>query len=103
MGFWGRVFSRDDIGSKRGSAFPIGLDLQFDASMREVLAQSEAASGEVVFSPQLFKKSDIPNDLADCRLDAKCLMKFGQLATRAKLRFTQALGALDRQQEGGEE
>ena len=100
---WTRVFSRDDIGRKRAAAYPIGLDLQFDASMQEVLMQNQDAAGQVAFSPQLFEKGDIPADVAESRLGTEELMMFGQLATRAKMRFTQALQALGGQQADGDE
>ena len=34
---WTRVFSRADINSQRAAIFPMGPDLHFDKSMRDIL------------------------------------------------------------------
>ena len=63
--------------------------------MREVLLQNEQFPGEIVFSPLLYKKKDIPRNIEESRLDIEALIEFGKLATRAKKRFNLALETLD--------
>ena len=42
--------------------------------MREVLLQNEDFPGEIVFSPQLYNKKDIPTDIDDARLTTEALI-----------------------------
>ena len=44
-------------------------------------------TGEIVFSPQLFKASDMADDLAQKQLSSQELLELGKTATQAKARF----------------
>ena len=57
---WTRVFSRDDINEQRAGLFPMGPDLLFDKSTRDMLAQQQESTGEILFSPLNFRKQDLP-------------------------------------------
>ena len=84
---WSRVFSRADINSQRASIYPLGPDLSYDKSIRDVMHQTGASSGEILFSPLNFRKVDIPSSTDTCKLSMATLMHYGKLATRVKAKF----------------
>ena len=67
----------------------------FDRSIRDMLSQSEADSGAILFSPLNFTRQDLPTSLVSCQLDPQTLMHFGKLASRAKDRFTASIKRLE--------
>ena len=44
--------------------YPLGPDLIYDSSLRDSIGELSELTGEVVFSPFMFKAKDIVNDLA---------------------------------------
>ena len=85
---WTRVFSRDGSRGKLVGIYPLGPDLQYDKSFRDMLSQLEATAGEVVFSPFKFRKEDFNSNLHENRLPLKDLLEYGKMATKAKAHFT---------------
>ena len=53
---WTRVFSRSSLGNGRAAIYPLGPDLLYDRSLRDVMSQNEACSGEILFSPLSFRR-----------------------------------------------
>ena len=54
---------------------PMGPDLIFDVSLRATMSQMTELTGEVVFSPFMFKVVDLPVDLESGKLPESELLK----------------------------
>ena len=60
---WTRVFSIKRHDTMQRPLFPLAPDLNYDASMRDILSQSESYPGEILFSPLRFTAADLPSCL----------------------------------------
>ena len=69
------------------AVFEIGPDLLFDRSLRDSHANVERPTGEVLFSPRIFRAQDLAGGLSAHRLEQDELISLGHLATEAKERF----------------
>ena len=61
--------------------YPLGQDLIFDRSVREAMNTLDELPGTVVFSPRLFKASDLQGSLAQHQLSPEKLVEYGLTAT----------------------
>ena len=84
---WTGVITRDVPDGKTISIRPIGPELIFDSSIRKSMEDLLEHRGNVLFSPILVKKDELPNDLESGRLSLAELVEFGHTATKAKARF----------------
>ena len=87
---WTRVLSRDDIGDKLPPEHRHGEDLIADQALRDRLAEMHEGSGEVVFSPMMFRKEDLAGDLEASALQEGDLHGLAQMATVIRRRFAAA-------------
>ena len=87
---WTRVLSRDDIGDKLPPEHRHGEDLIADQALRDRLAEMHEGSGEVVFSPMMFRKEDLAGDLEASALKEGDLHGLAQMATVIRRRFAAA-------------
>ena len=85
---WTRVFARSDITNIQIAVHALGPDLIYDRAFRESAQKSDSVKGEVVFSPKLFKASDLNKELSECEISMSNLIGLGEIATLAKLRFS---------------
>ena len=58
--------------------------------MREALSQVSDYTGEILFSPQNFKASDLPNTLEEGKLEEQTLMELAVTATEITKAFRDA-------------
>ena len=66
----------------------LGPDLIFDRSIRDSMAENVEFRGKVIFSPKLFKASDLDLILVQQEVPLDFLFRWGKVATEAKMRFT---------------
>ena len=74
---WTRVFSRDGSKGKRVAIHLLGPDLIYDKSIRASLSLVSDFTGEVLFSPFLYKANDLSSDLAQSELPLDELISLG--------------------------
>ena len=84
---WTRVFTRDLGKNLQPGIYQIGPDLIYDRSIRNSMSELAEVTGEVVFSPMVFKKTDVSGDLDSHRISSEQLLGLGQVSTSAKARF----------------
>lgn len=81
---WTRVFAVDRRNDRLPGIYPIGADLIYDRSVRDTLTDFADVTGEVIFSPFMFKKADVSGRLEDFAIPCKKLLAYGQVTTNAR-------------------
>ena len=87
---WTRIFSSKDAVDKQVALHELGPDQRYDTALREALSQVGDYSGEILFSPQNFKASDLPNTLEEGKLEEQTLMELAVTATEITKAFRDA-------------
>ena len=107
---WTRIFGSKDAADKQVALHELGPDQRYDTAVREALSQVSDYTGEILFSPQNFKASDLPSTLEEGKLEERALMELAVTATEitkafrdaeTKLADTEVNGEL-KEEKGGE-
>ena len=87
----------------------LGPDQRYDTAVREALSEVADYTGEILFSPQNFKASDLPSTLEEGKLEEHALMELAVTATEitkafcdveAKVAFAGVNGELEEEKAG---
>ena len=84
---WTRVFSCKDAVDQQVALHELGPDLRYAAAMREALSQVDECTGEILFSPQLYKASDLASTLEQAKLEEHTLIELAVTATEITKAF----------------
>ena len=78
---WTRVFSCKDAVDQQVALHELGPDQRYNTAVREALCQVSDYTGEILFSPQNFKASDLPNTLEEGKLEERAIIELAITAT----------------------
>ena len=84
---WTRIFGCKDAVDQQVALHELGPDQRYDSAMREALSQVEDYTGDILFSPQLFKAKDLPSTLEEGKLEERALMELAVTATEITKAF----------------
>ena len=62
--------------------------MAYDKAIRDTLTQESESNGAILFSPMMFKVTDLSGGLEKNEIGLRDLMDLGKTATRIKKRFS---------------
>ena len=100
---WTRVISLNDHQAQEVRQFDLATDLLMVSALPTMPSQRLDGPWAPIFSPKDHVKSLPKEELEDCRLNAKTLLKFGKEVTKFRAQFEKLAGRLIKERQDGED